>query len=257
MGRFKKLEFDDEGDFGLDPASRRSAPEEHFENAEREYREGHFDNALRYYSRALEMDKLMVEAWRRQVYALVELEEYAEAVLWADKALEIFPEDAELLAGKAVALCRQGKTAAALVVADKAIHVPEVNPYPWVSRGEVLMAGRFGKHEYCFSKAIAIAGESWHVLMQIGRAFQFHRMYSMAIQYFRRAVQDRGDLVFAMVETARCQMALGLVPQARRTAQAVLGMRPRHVEAQRIATAAEGRPIAASVRGFFLRLFGR
>ena len=38
---------------------------------------------------------------------LIELAEYREAKIWADKALERFPHEPELLAAKAVALGRE------------------------------------------------------------------------------------------------------------------------------------------------------
>ena len=47
---------------------------------------------------------------------LVELGEYQEAKLWADKAIEKFPGDPELLAAKAVALARSGDLQGALAL---------------------------------------------------------------------------------------------------------------------------------------------
>jgi Flp pilus assembly protein TadD len=44
--------------------------------------------------------------WTGQVRMLIELKEFHEAKLWADKALEKFPNEPELLAAKAVALAR-------------------------------------------------------------------------------------------------------------------------------------------------------
>ena len=73
---------------------------------------------------------LMVEAWRRQVVMLIEMGECREAALWADKAMELFPNDPDLLAAKATALCRLGDPSAAFKIADQAIRPPSAEPLP-------------------------------------------------------------------------------------------------------------------------------
>ena len=52
---------------------------------------------------------------------LVQLGEAPEAELWARKALELFPGNGELLAGRAQALCRMGETRQAGAVCDAAM----------------------------------------------------------------------------------------------------------------------------------------
>lgn len=101
MGRFKNLELDTTkpapaSDAGREPEFDR---DQHFylREADEARRHGFHENALRYFSRALEFDKTMLEAWVGQVRMLVELEEYPEAVVWSSKALEMFRENPELM----------------------------------------------------------------------------------------------------------------------------------------------------------------
>ena len=48
----------------------------------------------------------LVAGWVGQVQMLVQLQEYPEADLWSRKGLELFPNNGELLAGRAQAFCR-------------------------------------------------------------------------------------------------------------------------------------------------------
>ena len=258
MGRFTKLEFD----HGREPQGKQETapavgPDTCFLQAEREYREGNFENALRYYSRTLEGDRLMVEAWRRQVLMLVELEEFGEAALWADKAMELFPDDVELLSGKASALCRLGDLSTSLKVIDRALALPGASASPWIARGELMLVKREARHEYCFSKAVAIAPGGWNTLVRIGRAYQYHGLYSKALEYFKRAMAIEPGILLTLVETARCQNELGLHAAARKTLDQVLRISPRHAEARKLLDAASSPRAGASARGFFRRLFGR
>lgn len=257
MGRFRKLEFDSQLQKPVEVRREPIGPDAYCLQAEREYREGNFDNALRYYSRALENDRLMIESWRRRVVVLVELGEYSEADLWADKALELFPDDQDLLAGKAVALCRCGRHAQAFSVADRAIRCPVPSPYPWIARGEILLAVKNAQHEYCFSKAVVVTRPGWHVFSQIGRAYQFYGHFSKAIEYFNRAVGVEPVLVFVLMEKAHCQFELGLNRQANSTLDEVLRISPKNVAARRLQASLEKAPAGGRVKGFFNRLLGR
>ena len=255
MGRFTKLEFDSTPEPDRPGRPQDIGPDILFLQAEREYRDGNFEQALRYYSRALECDKLMVEAWRRQVVILIELAEFSEAALWADKASELFPNDPDLLAGKACALCRLGDVKQALKIVDRAIRLPGSSPYPWISRGEVLLATKEGRYDYCFSKAVTMAPTSWNVLAQVGRVYQYYGIYSKAIEYFKRSMGCDASVLFIYLETARCQKALGLLSHARAALQQLLRVNPKHFEARReLESLSSG---TGRISGFFRRLFGR
>jgi len=73
------------------------------------------------YAKVLEFNPQNTAAWTGQVRALNELGNYDEARRWAEKALERFPHEPELLAAKAVALGRSGDFQGALAFSDAAI----------------------------------------------------------------------------------------------------------------------------------------
>jgi len=54
-----------------------------------------FEPALRFYSKVLEYNPGTLAAWTAQVRMLIELGEFREAKLWANKALERFPNEPE------------------------------------------------------------------------------------------------------------------------------------------------------------------
>src|SRR4051794_14082720 len=121
MSRFKNLEF---GDGSEEQSSTPPTVKDglyYLAEARTALESGRFEEALRAYAKVLEFDPDCASAWTGQVRMLIELGEVKEAKLWADKALELFPEEPELLAAKAVALARGGDTQAALTFSDAAV----------------------------------------------------------------------------------------------------------------------------------------
>src|SRR4051794_22329740 len=115
MSRFSNLELggefeDRSGQSG--PAVKDEAY--YFAEATAAFQNGDFRSGLRFYSKVLEFNPHNAAAWTGQVRMLIELGEFREAKLWADKALERFPSEPELLAAKAVSLARTGDLQGAL-----------------------------------------------------------------------------------------------------------------------------------------------
>src|SRR6185436_12108099 len=121
------------------------------------------ESALRLYSKVLEYDPLDTNAWTGQVRMLIELGEFREAKLWADKALERFPHHPELLAAKAVALGRSGDLQGALAFSDAAIEERGDTPYVWLARADVLLAREETRADYCLEEALLLAPRNWFV----------------------------------------------------------------------------------------------
>ncbi len=111
MPRFDKLEFNEPQKTPAEAEQLQQANLDEtywMKQADENRRIGLYESALKYYSRALEKDRSLVEGWVGQVQMLVFLDELPEAELWGRKALELFPSQAELLAGRAQAFCRMG-----------------------------------------------------------------------------------------------------------------------------------------------------
>ncbi|MGZ8901812.1 MAG: tetratricopeptide repeat protein, partial [Limisphaerales bacterium] len=140
MSRFGNLEFESDHD----ASTSRQHPlkdEEHFlAKAQEAFESGRFELALRMFARVIEFNAKLPSAWTGQVRMLIELGEFKEARVWADKALALFPEEGELLAAKGVALARLGDHAAAISYSDAAVESQMNTPYIWLARADVLLA---------------------------------------------------------------------------------------------------------------------
>ena len=204
----------------------------------------------------LEYNSALFEGWFGQVRMLIELVEYEEALLWTDKALELFPDHPELLAAKAVASNRSGALGKAMAYSDNAISRKGVTPYVWIARAETLLTRNRRTAEHCLSNALSIAGnssalarlESGRVLLQAGHCLK-------AMEYLRVAVTDSPESALAWLELGRCQAALGL-PAAEMTLSQCLTLRPGWHAASRALLRYQKRGILSRIKALFRRLFG-
>jgi Flp pilus assembly protein TadD len=213
MSRFNNLEFgsasheESRGDAIKDEA--------HFlAEGQNLYHSGRYDQALRAYSRVLEHNAASTPAWCAQVRMLIELGELREAKLWADKALERFPTDPELLAAKAVVLARTGESGTALAFSDASVEERGDTPYVWLARGEVLLARDDSGAPYCFERALALRPRDWALHWLAARIHAFYRRFALALRHARQAVELAPGQAVAWLECGRCELALGLAGRA-------------------------------------------
>ena len=187
MSRFVNLELGGESE-DQSPQHKALVKDEAYYRAEAQaaFENGEFEQALRLYGKVLEFNPQNAAAWTGQVRMLIELGQYREARLWADKALERFPRDAELLAAKGVALGRSGDLQGALAFSDAAIEERGDTPYVWLARGDVLLARKESRADYCFEKALLLAPRDWFVAWLGAR-----------VRYFYRAICARAEAAAA------------------------------------------------------------
>lgn len=146
---------------------------------------------------------------------LIELGEFHEAKVWAEKALGLFPDDPELLAAKGVALGRLGDLEGALSFSDAAVESRASTPYVWLARADVLLARGEKRAEFCFEKAFALAANNWFVHWLAARIQSFYDHFATALKMARRALTFDPARSVLWVEIGRCELALGLAHQAR------------------------------------------
>src|SRR6266481_1596808 len=216
MSRFVNLEFDGESE----DQSRLSKPQlkgEAFYCAEAQaaFENGDFEKGLRLYSKVLEFNPQNAGAWTGQVRMLIELGEFREAKLWADKALERFPHEPELLAAKAVALGRSGDLQGALAFSDASIEERGDTPYVWLARGDVLLARAEQRANYCFEKARLLAPKDWFIAWLAARIRFYYEQFTLALRLLQQAVEWRADHFLLWLELGQCQQSLGLVGAAK------------------------------------------
>lgn len=186
------------------------------------YHSGQFENALQLYTRALRGDRSMIPAWVGQVQMLVELGEYPEARLWADKSLELFKNNGDLLAAKARACLRQRDRAAAVACSDASLASPGTSPQRWQARGEVLLDKAPDRARDCFERSLTESAADWFDRLVIARAYLFHRYAAPAVPYAQAGVQLQPASSYAWLTLARCQDALGWGEQARNSYERAL-----------------------------------
>ena len=226
MSRFNNLEFGEEFDGQLQ--SRQQSDSRHrlvkdenyyLAQAQTGFENGLFEEALRLYAKVLEFNPRNAVAWTGQVRMLIELNEFEEAKKWADKALERFPDEPELLAAKAVALARLGDLQAAMVYSDASIGERGETPYLWLARGDVQMARKEKRAEYCFDKAFGLAPKNWFIRWLGARIRCYYRKFALALKLVQEALSFDAAQGVLWMQLGLCQQSLGLVEPARTSFQ--------------------------------------
>ncbi len=215
MSRFNNLEFGQQHDDQSLQKQEVKGEAYYLAEARAAFQNSNFEQGLRFYSKVLEFNPGNVSAWTGQVRMLIELREFREAKLWADKALERFPTDPELLAAKAVALGRTGDLSAALAFSDAAIAEHGDSPYVWIARGDVLLAHKEARADYCFDKALFLAPRDWFTLWLVARVRLFYEQFVLAVKLLQQALEWNTAQFTLWLDLGRCQQAMGLNASAR------------------------------------------
>ncbi|HEX5220891.1 MAG TPA: tetratricopeptide repeat protein [Verrucomicrobiae bacterium] len=233
MSRFGNLEFDDQHEAARAHSDSQlpvKGEVHYLREAVTAFENGRFESALRHYSKVLEFNPDSARAWTGQVQALIELGEFREAKLWADKALEKFPQEPELLAAKAVALGRSGDLQGALAFSDASITERGDTPYIWLARGDVLLARHESRADYCFEKALTLSPKDWFISWLAARIRFYYEQFALALKLAQQAVELRADHFLLWLELGRCQHALGLVGAARNSYAQAIQLDPHNAE---------------------------
>lgn len=256
MNRFSSLEFEDSGG----KSSRKTTGEPirdamyFYQEALRGYLHGDFEAALRNFSRALERNNTFFEAWAGQIRMLIELGEYPEALVWADKALESFPDHPELIAAKASACLRDAKMDKAIGLSDFSLSKENAGPWVWLARAEVLMQRKSRIAEECLRKALHQAGQTADLIrFEAGRIFARYEHYSAARELLSETVRVFPKSALAWYELGRCLARLGF-GEAEVSLKQALHLRPNWRPAQaELDRLNRTGPLKKAWRRFFVR----
>jgi tetratricopeptide (TPR) repeat protein len=257
MSRFSNLEFNDESA----GQSRRqlSTPDasHYLGEAQAAFEQADFEAALRRYAKAIEFSPHSAAAWTGQVRALIELGELNEASLWADKALQQFPSEPELLAAKAVALARSGDVEGAIAFSDSSVAERGETPYVWLARGDVLLARKERRAEFCFEKALILAAKDWFVAWLAARIRAFYRQFSLALKLAQQALELKPDHPILWLFTGTCQKELGLTGAAANSFRQAIELNPQCQEAKLAIAQLSQTTLAGRLGGWWRRRFGK
>ena len=258
MSRFVNLELGD-GSEDRSRHPRAAVKDESFylTEAQTALENGRFEPALRAYCKVLEFNPQNASAWTGQVRMLIELGEYGEAKVWADKALERFPREPELLAAKAVALARLGDTAGALAFSDAAIEERGDTPYVWLARGDVLLAREESRADYCFEKAQMLAPNNWFIAWLAARVRYYYEQFALALRLLQQALEWDASHFVLWLELGRCQEALGLAGAASKSFAQARQLNPQCEQAKSAMTKLAQRGLLRRLRDSWRQLFSR
>jgi Flp pilus assembly protein TadD len=252
MSRFVNLELGGESEDEGQQTPQGVAKDEayYLAQAHAAFENGDFEQGLRFYSKVLEFNPKNAVAWTGQVRMLIELGEFREAKLWADKALERFPNEPELLAAKAVALGRVGDLQGAIAFSDASIEERGDTPYVWIARGDVLLARKEPRADYCFEKAQMLAPQDWFVAWLAGRVRFYYEQFVLALKLLQRAVELNPGHFRLWLELGHCQQKLSLVAAAESSFEQAQQLNRNSAEAKSAL-------MTLSQSGLFARLRGR
>jgi tetratricopeptide (TPR) repeat protein len=188
---------------------------------------------------------------------LIELGEYREAKLWADKALERFPTWPELLAAKAVALARNGDLQSALAFSDASIEERGDTPYIWLARGDVMLARKEQRADYCFEKAMLLAPKDWFIALLAARIRFFYEQFVLALNLLQQAIEWNTGNFLLWLELGHCQQAMGLLNPALVSFTHARQLNPDCREAELAVDRLSRAGLVARMRGWFREQFKR
>ena len=194
--------------------------------AQEAFEQGDFEQALRRYSKVLEYNPDNRAAWNWQVRSLIELGEFREAKLWAEKALERFLDDAELLASKAVALARCGDLEAALAYSDASLEQHGNTPLVWLARGDVFRARQEPRADSCFEKALALAHHDWLVSWLISRVEYYYERFAVSLKAINTALKSNPEKEAIWVQKGLCLWELSMTGAAMESFQTARELNP-------------------------------
>jgi tetratricopeptide (TPR) repeat protein len=257
MSRFVNLELNGESEDPLQPKPVVKDEAYYLSAARTAFEAANFEQALRMYGRVLEFNAQNTGAWAGQVRMLIELGQYKEAKLWADKALERFAREPELLAAKAVALARGGDLEGALLFSDASIEEQGDAPYPWLARADVLLARKEARADYCFEKALLLAPRDWFVAWLAARIRAFYEQFAHALKLLQEAAAWNPGHFLVWLELGSVQEALGLFGPARVSLAQARQLNPGCQNTRQAIQRLSHRGFGARVHGWCRRLFSR
>jgi tetratricopeptide (TPR) repeat protein len=255
MSRFVNLELGNEDRSRGDERAVVKDEAYYLADARAAFETGRFEQALRSYSKVLEFNPQNAQAWTGQVRMLIELGEFREAKLWANKALERFPHEAELLAAKAVALGRGGDLSGAMAFSDASIEERGDTPYIWLARGDVMLACSKGRPDFCFEKALLLAPNDWFTHWLAARIRYYYKQFVIAVQLLQQAIEWNTGHFFLWLELGRCQQAVAMIGPAKRSFEQALQLNPECSEATQALVDLDTGGFWACLRYGFRRIF--
>ena len=216
---------------------------------------GSFEQALRVYSRAIQSEAAQVTPWLGQVLCLLMMGQAKEAMVWVKRALELFPEEARVIALQGSTYAHQGMVQRGIGCSDVALQKSSTDPLVWVLRGEVLSMAENRNAQFCFVKAMEMraAGEA-RIPMLIGQLLFKQRKWALAAEYLTTAVGESPRNETAWVALGQAREKLGADEAAFTAFETALQLNPQNQAAETGKSRLSHTPLLLRLAR---RLFGR
>jgi tetratricopeptide (TPR) repeat protein/tRNA A-37 threonylcarbamoyl transferase component Bud32 len=155
--------------------------------------------------------------WFRQAQGLLEVQNYAEALIACDRACQLCPTDADFWHWQGNLLVTMERYAEAIAAYSKAVQLAPENIDLWHRMGTVLTRlQRYQEAVACFNRAIKLKPDSASFWYCRGRVLSQLKEYPKAIQSFDRALQLKPGFQQALRD--RQQVLSQLQPPTLKTA---------------------------------------
>lgn len=189
--------------------------------------DGDHESALKSYSAALGEDPLHIEAWTRQLWMLVYLDEPLEAEIWADKAMQYFPSDPDILSLKSLALWRIGSREEARELNDAALAAARDSANVWLARGAFQAVADGKSAGACFAHALRLHPVPGLANLRAGDLLLYEGKYAEAFPYCREATVRFPESSWAWYGYGRSLVKLGRSEQALVAFKRAYALKPR------------------------------
>jgi tetratricopeptide (TPR) repeat protein len=255
MGRFDNLEIQGKGlrSKGEPDSGRILYDVDRFMHmAQDYYLAGDYEPSLRYYSKALQENVSLDDAWFGQVICLIQLQEYKEALIWVDKALDKFPQSTDLIAAKAYVYSKLGDSQRALDFSDGALNLKADSEFAWIARGAVLLSINRKNADRCLTKAVEKSSADWKTLMAVADVYREGKHYRDALRHYLQAVDKQPDNAKLWLMIGDCRRCLGF-GNAKDAFDQAFHIRPDWEEGKRLANRKSDSIIVKLVRRLFRR----
>lgn len=256
MGRGEYLELDSGTESKVQVSEHGPDLRDHvfyIERALRSMYAGDYEIALKYYSRALSQCLQLEEAWLGQCLALLDLGQFDEILVWAQRGQDHCPGSGPLFAVRAASLCRMGMREKAMGFLDSAFKNRNDHWLIWLCRAEVLTAEeRTANSKYCLDKALGAGGvPRWWVWRRAGEMFLVHDQARLAHGCFARALELAPEFACNHLRMAQVCYLLGRREQARECLDHALRQCPDKIEALELKKKLERRSLTDRARALF------
>jgi tetratricopeptide (TPR) repeat protein len=176
--------------------------------------------ALRWYSRAMDMDSTLLEAWIALIRTLLLRNDLTEATAWITRGLTLFPNSPQLLALRAVQYARRGMLRQAINNSDAVLEQNGSEPLAHIARGEVLLLAENKNADYCFEQGVKLTpANDWRTPFVVGLILQERRLWAKAIQFYAMATERHESSAALWYHIGLCRAQLGQTLLARKAFQ--------------------------------------